>query len=104
MGQTTGVFKQMLQKAVPKYNGETGEPVLYIEFQDFLGRAYVDNPEAKQELTDIIAAQTGKAVEIQMLVAAEHQHTNLAQVTVDQAIRDNIHMDVVIEEEPGDID
>ncbi|WP_373211857.1 DNA polymerase III subunit gamma/tau [Ruminococcus sp. 5_1_39BFAA] len=104
VGQTTGVFKQMLQKAIPKYNGETGEPVLYIEFQDFLGRAYVDNPEAKQELADIIAAQTGKAVEIQMLVAAEHHHTNLAQVTVDQAIRDNIHMDVVIEEEPGDID
>lgn len=104
VGQTSGVFKQMLQKAIPKYNGETGAPVLYIEFRDFLGRAYVDNPEAKQELEDIIAAQTGKAVEIQMLVAAEHQHTNLAQVTVDQAIRDNIHMDVVIEEEPGDID
>lgn len=44
------MFKQMLQKSVPKYNSETGEPVLYVEFQDFLGQSYVDNPEAKKEL------------------------------------------------------
>ena len=61
-GQTTGMFKQMLQKSVPKYNGETGEPILYVEFQDFLGQSYVDNPEAKKELQDIIIAQTGKTV------------------------------------------
>lgn len=101
-GQTTGMFKQMLQKSVPKYNGETGEPILYVEFQDFLGQSYVDNPEAKKELQDIIIAQTGKTVEIQMLVANQHQHTNLANITVDQAIKDNIHMDVVIEEDPDE--
>ena len=101
-GQTTGMFKQMLQKSVPKYNGETGEPVLYVEFQDFLGQSYVDNPEAKKELQDIITAQTGKTVEIQMLVADKHQHTNLANITVDQAIKNNIHMDVVIEEDPDE--
>ena len=65
-------------------------------------RSYVDNPEAKKELQDIIAAQTGKTVEIQMLVANQRQHTNLANITVDQAIRDNIHMDVVIEEDPDE--
>ena len=102
VGQTSGIFKQMLQKSIPKYNGQTGEPVLYIEFQDFLGKTYVDNPEAKKELQDIIIAQTGKTVEIQMLVANQHQHTNLANITVDQAIKDNIHMDVVIEEDPDE--
>lgn len=101
-GQTTGMFKQMLQKSVPKYNSETGEPVLYVEFQDFLGQSYVDNPEAKKELQDIITAQTGKTVEIQMLVADKRQHTNLANITVDQAIKNNIHMDVVIEEDPDE--
>ena len=55
VGQTTGLFKQSLQRAVPKYNGETGDPILYVEFQDFLGMNYVDNPEAKKELQDIIA-------------------------------------------------
>ena len=99
IGQTTAAFKQALLQSVPKYNGETGEPILYVEFQDFLGQSYVDNPEAKKELQDIIIAQTGKTVEIQMLVANQHQHTNLANITVDQAIKDNIHMDVVIEED-----
>jgi DNA polymerase-3 subunit gamma/tau len=36
-----------------------------------------------------------------MLVAEDHQQTNLTQITVDQAIRQNIHMDVQIEEESG---
>ena len=98
-GQTTGVFRDQLLKAVPKYNGDTGEPVLYVEFQDFLGKNYVDDPEARQELMDIIAAQTGKAVEVQLLVANNHSYTNLSKVTVDEAIRQNIHMDVVIEED-----
>ena len=94
VGQTTGLFKQSLQRAVPKYNGETGDPILYVEFQDFLGMNYVDNPEAKKELQDIIVARTGKSVEIHMLVANKHQHTNLAQITVDDALRENIHMDL----------
>ena len=52
-----------------------------------------------KELMDIIAAQTGKAVEVQFLVANNHSYTNLSKVTVDEAIRQNIHMDVVIEED-----
>lgn len=99
VSQTTGLFRQMLQKSIPKYNGETGDAILYVEFQDFIGKNYADNQEAKKELQDIIIAQTGKSVNIEMLVAKEHQHSNLAQITVDQAIRDNIHMDVVIEED-----
>ena len=102
VGQTTGLFKQSLQRAVPKYNGETGDPILYVEFQDFLGMNYVDNPEAKKELQDIIVARTGKSVEIHMLVANKHQHTNLAQITVDDALRENIHMDLVVEEDPDE--
>lgn len=102
VGQTTGLFKQSLQRAVPKYNGETGDPILYVEFQDFLGMNYVDNPEAKKELQDIIAARTGKSVEIHMLVVNKHQHTNLAQITVDDALRENIHMDIVVEEDPDE--
>ena len=100
VNQTSAVFKQMLQKSIPKYNGESGEPVLFVEFQDFLGQTYVDDPSYKEELQDIILAQTGKTVEVQMLVANQHQHANLSQITVEQAIRENIHMDVVVEEDP----
>lgn len=102
VNQTSGMFKQMLQKSVPKYNKETGDPVLYVEFQDFLGKTYVDNPEAEKELQDIIMTQTGKMVEIRMLTADSAQNVNLSQITVNQAIRENIHMDVVVEEDPDD--
>lgn len=103
VGQTTAAFKQALLKSIPKYNGETGEPVLYVEFQTPLGRNYPDDSEAKRELQEIIERQTGKTVELHMLVADEHQYTKLAEITVDQAIRENIHMDVVIEEDPSEI-
>ena len=101
VGQTTAAFKQALLQSIPKYNGETGEPILYVEFQTPLGRLYPDDSEAKQELQAIIEKQLGKSVELHMLVAEDHQQTNLTQITVDQAIRQNIHMDVQIEEEPG---
>ena len=101
VNQTTAAFKQALIHSIPKYNGETGEPILFVEFQTPLGRLYPDDSEAKQELQNIIEQQTGKSVELHMLVAEDHQQTNLAQVTVEQAIRQNIHMDVVVEEEPG---
>ena len=91
--------KQALLQSVPKYNGETGEPILYVEFQTPLGRLYPDDSEAKKELQSIIEQKLGKSIELHMLVAEDHQQTNLSQITVDQAIRDNIHMDVVIEED-----
>ncbi len=100
VGQTTAAFKQALLKSIPKYNGETGEPVLYVEFQTPLGRNYPDDSDACRELKEIIERQTGKSVELHMLVAEDHQQTNLSRITVDQAIRENIHMDVIIEEEP----
>ncbi|MGN8631584.1 DNA polymerase III subunit gamma/tau [Blautia sp. HCP3S3_G3] len=104
VNQTTAVFKQALLKSIPKYNGETGEPVLFVEFQTPLGRNYPDDSEAKQELQQIIEQHLGKSIELHMLVAEEHQHTNLTQITVDQAIRENIHMDVVVEEDPKELE
>lgn len=55
----------------------------------------------RKELQTIIEQKLGKSIELHMLVAEDHQQTNLTQITVDQAIRENIHMDVVIEETPG---
>lgn len=98
VGQTTGGFKQMLQKSVPKYNGETGAPILYIEFQEPLGKLYAEDPQYKQELQDIIRRQTGKLMEIVMLVKNEHSQTGLVKVEVDDAFRENILMDIEVEE------
>lgn len=100
IGETTGVFKQMLRKAKPKYNGETGELILYVEFQDFLAQTYVENPEYTEELENIIEGRVGKRIRVQMMMAGEQRHHHLVDLTVDQAIKENINMDVVIESDP----
>lgn len=100
VGETTGLFRTMLQKSVPKYNGETGAPILYVEFQDFLAQNCLDDPDKKEELKKIIERQTGKTVEIEFLIAHQHQNMGLYDITVDQAIKENIHMDVIVEEGP----
>ena len=101
ISQTSAAFKQALIQSTPKYNGETGDPILFVEFKTPLGRLYTDDSEQKLELQNIIEQTIGKEIELHMLVAEDHQQTNLVNITVDQAIRENIHMDVVIEEEPG---
>lgn len=100
IGETTGLFKQMLRKAKPKYDGETGENILYVEFQDFLAQPYVDEPQYTEELQQIIAGRMGKTVEIRMLMAGGQQTQNLADLTVDQAMKENIMTDVVVEADP----
>ena len=65
------MFRQIsCKRLVPKYNGETGAPVLYVEFQDFLGKTYVDDPEAEAG-TDggSLQHRPAKQVELQLLGA-----------------------------------
>ncbi len=101
VGETDGLFKQMLQQAIPKYDGNTGEPILYVEFQNqVLGGMCVENPEYKEILQSIIRGRIGKDVEIEFLAAKQHQKAGLAQISVDQIIEENIHMDVVTEDDP----
>ncbi len=102
IAETTGIFKQMLRKAKPKYDGETGALVLYVEFQDFLAQPYVENPEYAQELQRIIEGRTGKQIPVKMLMGGEQGYGNLVDLTVEQAIRQNINMDVVIEADPDE--
>ena len=99
VAETTGMFKQKLLGAIPKYNGETGEPVLYVEFQDYYGQLYIDDPMYREELKKIIARRMGMDVEIVMVMGGEHQQQGLAQITVDEALRSNIHMDIEFEDE-----
>lgn len=33
--ETSGLLKQMLKEATPKYNANSDEPILYIEFHNF---------------------------------------------------------------------
>lgn len=101
VGETSGFFKKMLQNSEPKYNGQTGEAVLYVEMRDqILGPKCVDDPEYKETLEEIIRNRIGKTVEVEILLAEQHQKVGLAQISVDKIIEENIHMDIITEDDP----
>ena len=47
VGQTEGMFKSFLSTAVPKYNGNTGENKLFVEFTNDLAQNCVEDPAKK---------------------------------------------------------
>ncbi len=99
IAETSGRFKQMLLRSVPKFDGSAGEgePVLYVEFQDYLAKPYVDGPEGKEELQALISDKTGKSVQVEMLLADNHTREGLAELSVDEIIKKEIHMNVETE-------
>ena len=100
VGQTQGMFKTFLQTAVPKYNGTTGENRLYVEFSNDLAQGCAEDPEKKALLERIIADQTGKSVEVEMVLRKVNAPRELAEISVDDILKNEVHMDVVVEEEP----
>ena len=100
--QTQGMFKTFLTTAVPKYNGNTGENKLYVEFSNDLAQTCVDDPDKKQLLEGLILQMTGKTVEVEMLLKKTNMHQDLAEISVDDILKQTVHMDIVVEEEPED--
>ena len=93
------LLRQYLSKAVPKYNGETGENKLYIEFQDKNAQMYLENEEAKEEIESIIEERIGKSVEVEPVIARNHDHENLAEIDLDTILKEKIHMPIEMEED-----
>lgn len=98
VGQTSGMFKTLLTTAVPKYNGTTGENKLYVEFSNDLAQNSVEDPAKKELLEAIIARQIGKSVEIEMILKKGNTRQELADISVDDILKQAIHMDVIVEE------
>ena len=82
--QTQGMFKTFLTTAVPKYNGNTGENKLYVEFSNDLAQTCVDDLDKKQLLEDLILQMTGKTVEVEMLLKKTNMHQDLAEISVEE--------------------
>ena len=104
VGQTSGMFRQFLQSAVPKYNSETGDAKLFVEFADQLASIYVERPEAADEIRTIIEQMTGKTVEVQLILADQHVNAALSTISVDDALTQAIHGIPVEEDDESDFD
>ena len=105
--ETKGLFQQMLLESTPKYDGNTGAPVLYVEFRNFLAQTCIDNPENLQVLKQAIQKKIGKDLEVKMVLKKDEPGAgggNLADISVDEMLRQNIHMDVTVENIEDDED
>ncbi len=94
-------FRTVLASAGLKFNaGDEADNRLYVEFADFLGERYLTDEKRKQELEQIIADRTGKQVEVRFVLAADAgiRKENLASIEIEERIRENIHMDIEVEE------
>ena len=98
---TKGLLQQMLLDSVPKYDGNTGEPILYVEFQNFLAQTCIDNPENLEMLKNAVKKKIGKEVEIKMILKnseTAHKNSGLAEISVDDLIHKNINMEITVED------
>lgn len=100
VAQTSGRFRVVLSSAVPKYNADKDDGILYVVFADFLAEPYVDNREKQEELSQIIAGRTGRQVQVRMILQAD-EHTEkaaLSRIYVEDALEALVHADIEIED------
>ena len=98
--ETKGLLQQMLLESTLKYDGNTGEPVLYVEFRNFLAQTCIDNPETVEILKQAIQKKIGKELEVRLVLKKNEPGSgggNLAEISVDDLLQQNIHMDVTVE-------
>ncbi|MDO4519170.1 MAG: DNA polymerase III subunit gamma/tau [Eubacteriales bacterium] len=94
VARTGNLLKSLLTKSVPKYDGTTGDSVLYIECNGISGKYFEGNESYMKELSEVIEAITGKSVDIKLVAAGEHTGVSLEQISVEEALKENIHMDI----------
>lgn len=99
--ETKGLLQRMLLESTPKYDGNTGEPVLYVEFRNFLAQTCIDNPENLEMLKQAVQKKTGKDVEIRMILKDSEpgkSQGGLAEISVDELLEQNVHMEITVED------
>ena len=98
---TSQRFRIVLSSAQLKFNTAPGaENQLYVVFSDFLGETYLNNPQYKEQLEELIAEKTGRQADVRFVLAAdEHvQNARLSAIEIEKAVKDFVHMDIEIEE------
>ena len=73
-----------------------------MEFTNDLAQNCVNDPAKKELLEEIITQQIGKSVEVELVLKKGETHQNLAEISVDDILKQAVHMDIVVEDEPDD--
>lgn len=62
----------------------------------------MEDPAKKELLETLITRQIGKSVEVEMLLKKRDLHKELAEISVDDILKQAVHMDIVVEDEPDE--
>ena len=66
-------------------------------FSNNLAEHYLGNRQAKEQLEEIIERQIGKYVEVEFVLAKTSNSGGLAEISIDDILKDKIQMDIDIE-------
>jgi DNA polymerase III, subunit gamma and tau len=99
VNQMEGKLKILLNGVTIKYNRlDENDNKLFIVFNDFIGGAVTKDKETKALIEKIIANKIGKKVEVEMIVEESEKDLQLVNITVEQALSDFIHTNIVVED------
>lgn len=102
VGRMAPPLKIYLQGAVPQYDGNTGETKLFLIFSDGTAHMYVNRPEKIGDIRQAIREETGLDVEVEILLSRTTEGRQLADIPVEELIRESVGMPVEIEDLPED--
>ena len=102
VGRTAPPLKIYLQSAQPKYDGATGEAKLFLLFSDRTAQMYVNRPEKIEEIRQAIRETVQKDVEVEILLSEGAGRRGLADIPVEELVREAVRMPVEIEDEPDE--
>ena len=89
--------RQMLRDAVPKYDAEAMDGILYIELVNPLAERLPDDADTIGELKTVIRKRYGTDVEIRMHMRGAESR-KLSVIKVSEIVRERIHMEIEEEE------
>ena len=93
--------KGFLEKAVPKYDGETGDNILYIEVEDPFHRKMLNRTEVLEDLENVILGRIGKEVAVRVAEGGEG-NSRLAEIPLEKIIGDAASIPIEEYTEPED--
>lgn len=106
IAETSPAFRMALASAQVKYNaGDENDNRLFVVFTDFLAERYTRNAgqmqSARLSLRASLRIRSGKQVEVKLMLEADEdiQKNKLAEIDLDERIREFIHTDIEIVDE-----
>ncbi|MDO4490265.1 MAG: DNA polymerase III subunit gamma/tau [Lachnospiraceae bacterium] len=102
VGSAEQPLKGHLQRSVPKYNTQTGECILYIDMPDATGRDILNRQDRLEEIQKLIRDTAALEVAVEVICSGDSSGNSLAEIPVDELIKEVIHMPVEIDDTPAE--